>query len=90
MASASIYAVCYFFHFLWIHQDSISQLIFPQPLVQSPHSGVTCSCPAAMDELGIPEREARNEKGRAGERRTKPRQRFLIKTQILIFSFAFI
>jgi hypothetical protein len=41
-------------------------------------------------ELGTPEREARNEKGQAGERRIKPRQRFLIKVQSLIFSSAFI
>jgi hypothetical protein len=34
-----------------------------------------------MDELGIPEREAGNEKGLSGERRMKPRQRFLIKVQ---------
>jgi hypothetical protein len=38
----------------------------------------------------VPEREARNEKGWAGKRRMKPRQRFLIKAQSLIFSSAFI
>jgi hypothetical protein len=43
-----------------------------------------------MDELGIPEREAGNEKGLAGERRMKPRQGFLIKAQSLIFNSAFI
>jgi hypothetical protein len=43
-----------------------------------------------MDELGIPEREAGNEKGRAGKRRMKPRKRFLIKAQSLIFSSEFI
>jgi hypothetical protein len=39
-----------------------------------------------MDELGIPERETGNEKEWVGERRMKPRQRFLIKAQSLIFS----
>jgi hypothetical protein len=34
----------------------------------------------------VPEREAGNEKGQAGERREKPRQKFLIKAQSLIFS----
>jgi hypothetical protein len=32
-----------------------------------------------MDELGIPEKEAGNEKAQAGKRRMKPRQRFLTK-----------
>jgi hypothetical protein len=41
-------------------------------------------------ENWVPEREAGNEKGRAGERRMKPKQRFLIKAQSLIFSSAFI
>jgi hypothetical protein len=36
------------------------------------------------------EREARNKKERASERRMKPRQRFLIKAQSLILSSAFI
>jgi hypothetical protein len=48
-----------------------------------------CSCPATMDELGLLERGAGNEKGRAGKRRMKPRQRFLIKAQTLNFSSAF-
>jgi hypothetical protein len=43
-----------------------------------------------MNELRIPEREAGNERGWAGERRMKPRQRFLIKAQSLIFSSVFI
>jgi hypothetical protein len=43
-----------------------------------------------MDDLGIHKREAENGKGWVGERRMKPRQRFLIKVQSLIFSSAFI
>jgi hypothetical protein len=39
-----------------------------------------------MDELGLPEREAGNEKGQAGKRKMKQRQKFLIKAQSLIFS----
>jgi hypothetical protein len=38
----------------------------------------------------VPERETGNEKRQAGKRRMKPRQRFLIKAQSLIFSTAFI
>jgi hypothetical protein len=45
------------------------------------------SCPAALDE---PEGEAGNEKGWVGERRMKPRQKFLIKAQSLVFSSVFI
>ena len=56
----------------------------PQPCVQCPCSGITRSCPAAKENW-VPEREAGNEKGRAGERRIKPRHRFLIKAQSLIF-----
>jgi hypothetical protein len=33
---------------------------------------------------------AGNEKGQAGERRMKPRQRYLVKAKSLIFSSAFI
>jgi hypothetical protein len=50
----------------------------------------TCSCISALVELGIPERETGNEKGWAGERKMEPRQRSLIKTQILIFSTNYI
>jgi hypothetical protein len=45
-----------------------------------------CSCTSALVEHGIPEREAGNEKGQAGKRRMKPRQRFLFKAQGLIFN----
>jgi hypothetical protein len=41
-------------------------------------------------ENWVPGRESGNEKGQAAERRMKPRQRFLIKAQSLIFSSAFI
>jgi hypothetical protein len=44
------------------------------------------SHPAAMDELGLTERGPGNEKGW----RMKPRQKFLIKAQSLIFTTAFI
>jgi hypothetical protein len=37
-----------------------------------------------------PEREARNEKGQAGKISMKPRQKFLIQAQSLIFSTVFI
>jgi hypothetical protein len=47
-----------------------------------------CSCPAATGNW-VPEREAGKEKGWARERRMKPRQRFLIKAQSLIFSTVF-
>jgi hypothetical protein len=43
-----------------------------------------------MDELGLPEREAGNKKGQAGERRMNPRQRYLIKSQSFMFTSAFI
>jgi hypothetical protein len=43
-----------------------------------------------MDKLGITEMEAGNEKGWLGERRMKPRQRFLIKVQSFISCSAFI
>ena len=39
--------------------------------IPTTHIYTYCSCPAAMDELGIPEREAGNEKGQVGERRMK-------------------
>jgi hypothetical protein len=41
-------------------------------------------------EPGIPEREAGNENGQVGKRRMKPRHRFMIKVQSLIFSIVFI
>jgi hypothetical protein len=50
----------------------------------------TCICPAAINELGVPEREVGNEKGQVGKRRMKPRLRFLSKALSLIFSSAFI
>jgi hypothetical protein len=61
------------------------RLLYPTELLIT-----ICSCSAAMDELGIPEREAGNEKGQEGKRRMKPKQRFLIKAQSLIFSSEFI
>jgi hypothetical protein len=61
-----------FFCFLWSStQDSVSQRVLH---FQAPHSGTTCSCPAAKNELGLPERGAGNEKELGGERRMKPRQ----------------
>jgi hypothetical protein len=54
-----------------------------------------CSCPGAMDKLGLPERVAENERdlggagGRSGERRMKPRQGS-DQGSILIFSTAFV
>jgi hypothetical protein len=47
-------------------------------------------CLAAKDELGLSDREAGNEKGTGFERRMKPRQKFLVKAQSLIFSSVFI
>ena len=44
----------------------------------------------AVQQLWVPEREAGNEKAQVHERRMKPRQRFLIKAQSLIFSSVFI
>ena len=48
-----------------------------------------CSCLAATENW-VPERETGNEKRWMVERRMKPRQRFLIKAQSLIFSSEFI
>jgi hypothetical protein len=38
----------------------------------------------------VPEREAGSEKEGEGERRIKPRQKFMVKAQSLTFSSAFI
>jgi hypothetical protein len=51
--------------------------------------GATCGCPAATENW-VPERKTGNEKGWVENRRTNPRQKFLIKAQSLIFSSTFI
>ena len=49
----------------------------------------SCSCPAAMDELGLPKREAGSEKEQ-GQEKDEAKTKVLIKAQSLIFSSAFI
>jgi hypothetical protein len=57
---------------------------YPSPWdgVANPRDWLSC--------VWIPERDAGNERGGGGKRRMKPRQRFLIKVQSLIFSTVFI